>query len=314
MSLSIQEIDRNQLPSVTTGVSLFVSKEWAGAYGKGLKAHALTSASGEVMGHFLLFVGSKMGQSYVITPPLAPHIGLTYTVKSEKAVGRLGETKQVHRAIAEYMTALDPGLNECSMPISEQDIQPYQWANYMIRPRYTYHLDLRESNEELLAAMTSERRKNIRKGEQLGLRVERCHDVDEFIKGMQHTFSRADADYNEGIVEQILKYEPLAEHRDLWMGYDNDECCCCALVVRDNDQAYYLVGARDPESKLEGAQAFLLWSALQYAREQGCTIFDLEGSMIADIERFFRGFGGDLKIFYEVRKYGLAGKLWKALK
>ena len=63
-----------------------------------------------------------------------------------------------------------------------------------------------------------------------------------------------------------------------------------AYVVWDGNAAYYLLGGADPALRTSGASSLLLWEALRRARDV-TDVFDFEGSMLAPVERFFRGFG-----------------------
>jgi hypothetical protein len=40
-------------------------------------------------------------------------------------------------------------------------------------------------------------------------------------------------------------------------------------------------------------------------RKRGVGVFDFEGSMVPSIETFFRGFGGTIVPFYQIRKWPL---------
>jgi hypothetical protein len=69
-------------------------------------------------------------------------------------------------------------------------------------------------------------------------------------------------------------------------------------IVYDERRAHYLLGGTDRLHGHSGATALALWSAIQYAANNGITEFDFEGSHIASIDCFFRGFGGRLVPFY----------------
>jgi hypothetical protein len=50
------------------------------------------------------------------------------------------------------------------------------------------------------------------------------------------------------------------------------------------------------------------------AKDRGQRIFDLEGSMIPSVERYYRGFGGEMMTFFQVRTADALGRLalkWK---
>ena len=83
------------------------------------------------------------------------------------------------------------------------------------------------------------------------------------------------------------------------------------MVFRHGPDAYYLYGASSNEERNRMPAYGLQWAAMQWARRQGCTRYDLWGIPDADAERleaefmersdglwgvyrFKRGFGGDI--------------------
>lgn len=64
---------------------------------------------------------------------------------------------------------------------------------------------------------------------------------------------------------------------------------------------YQLLGGSMPEfQKLETYKA-LIWKAILKSREVGLA-YDFEGSMIKNISRSFRRFGGEPKLYFRIRK------------
>lgn len=72
-------------------------------------------------------------------------------------------------------------------------------------------------------------------------------------------------------------------------------------IVWDNDSAYYLMGGGDPALRNSGATSLCLWEAIQFASTVSKK-FDLEGSMLEPVERFFRGFGTVQKPYFKISK------------
>ena len=52
-----------------------------------------------------------------------------------------------------------------------------------------------------------------------------------------------------------------------------------------------------------------MWEAIKLAKLKGLKTFDFEGSMHPPIEKYFRGFGGKVVPFFEVKKENTLGKL-----
>ena len=72
-------------------------------------------------------------------------------------------------------------------------------------------------------------------------------------------------------------------------------------IVWDNKRSYYLLGGYDFKKSHHGAQALAVWESIKFTKERlGLNEFDFEGSMIPQVERFFRKFGGRLIPCYSV--------------
>lgn len=312
--MKLTRIHSDTMPSVHEGSPLFASKEWLSFYPYGIQSFEVLNKNEERIGSFSYFSKKKAGMTYMISPPLAPHIGLIYTMSAEKQAKRISENKKLHELIAEHLKDEDAQLIELAFPESEKDMQVYQWSDFEIRPRYTYHLDLNKESADLLADMTAERRKNILKAQKDGLRCEKTEDIDLFKSTLQNTLDKAKGGYDEVILDALLRSEELAGSRELWCSYDGDTVLSCALIMRDSDRAYYLLGGNSGKGDHQGAQAFTLWTAMESARSAGCSVFDLEGSMIPAVERFFRGFGGEMVGYFQIEKKSSLGKVAQMIK
>jgi len=86
------------------------------------------------------------------------------------------------------------------------------------------------------------------------------------------------------------------------------------LCLCMNGVAYYLAATNAKENN--SLSACGLAHCIAVAEERGVGIFDFEGSMIPEVERFFRGFGGELTPYFSLEKgkgfiYGLRSFLKK---
>ena len=70
----------------------------------------------------------------------------------------------------------------------------------------------------------------------------------------------------------------------------------------DKITTYYLLGGYDFENKHHGAGPLVIWESIKYSKEIGLKYFDFEGSMVPQIEKHFRGFGGKLTPYYRINK------------
>ena len=75
-----------------------------------------------------------------------------------------------------------------------------------------------------------------------------------------------------------------------------------AFIVWDRNRAYYLIGGGDPDFRNSGAATLCIWEAIKFSSTV-TKAFDFEGSMVENIERFFRGFGGHLKPYHRIYRF-----------
>ena len=283
-------------------------------YTDNVQAYGLFDAAHQLQGTFLLFHKHKLGAGYTITSPLAPHIGLNYVQASEKRVGKQSHSKDVHRSIASYLKARKDILTEVALSTEENDSQPYTWDDFEVRPRHSYLLGLEQSEDELLSAMTPERRKNIRKAEEEGLSVIRTEDADRCYSLLLKTIERQAINIDKSILKRLLEEPSLAENRSLYLCQSEGKDLAASVVVWDDHRSYYLIGGYDPEGSHQGAGTLNLWQAIKDAKVRGNRIFDFEGSQLPEVERYFRGFGGELHTFFQISRTSKLGKLAKRIK
>ena len=81
----------------------------------------------------------------------------------------------------------------------------------------------------------------------------------------------------------------------------DNEIHSVAFVVWDEQSIYYLMNGTNPAFKASQANAFLIYESIKIASEKGKK-FDFEGSVIKQIERSFREFGGVQKPYFRIYK------------
>lgn len=312
--MQINPIDIQQLPSLNEGAILFGSKEWASIYPSHLQAYAIHGKGNHAIGSFLLFQKNKLGQQYIITPPFASHIGLIAHSDSEKVESQQSFWKGIHQGIAQFIANEKAALIEITLSTSHEDSQPYTWEKLEVKPRHTYLLDLDLSQDELLAGMSSERRKNIRKAKEEKLEVEACKDPDRFMKMLVKTIDRQEISLDKEILSSLLNSRAIQANRAMYICTSAGTDIAAGLVVWDNERTYYLMGGYDPMNAHEGGGALVLWQAICDAKARGNKIFDFEGSMIPEVERFFRGFGGKMHTFFSIQRKNWIGRLATKIK
>ena len=84
------------------------------------------------------------------------------------------------------------------------------------------------------------------------------------------------------------------------IAYNENKAVAATFCVHDKKTAYYLFGGYDVLNKHHGAGVSTMWNCMMHAKREGLNIFDFEGSMIPEVEKYFREFGGELIRYYRV--------------
>ena len=74
--------------------------------------------------------------------------------------------------------------------------------------------------------------------------------------------------------------------------YKDESPSACVFCVFDETTAYYIISGYDNNNRHRGAGPLALHTGIEYAQKLGICNFDFEGSMLKNIESYFRGFGG----------------------
>jgi len=181
-----------------------------------------------------------------------------------------------------------------------------------IQPPRTIVVDLKGSEEEILARMKQKTRYNIRLAEKKGVTVRPWDDTGSFYEMMVLTGAR------DGFGVHSLAYYKRAyellhpkQMAELLLAEYEGKPLAALFVARQGNRAYYLYGASTEEERNRMPTYLLQWEAMKWAKACGCEKYDLwgvpdedEATLEAHFEtradglwgvyRFKRGFGGQL--------------------
>jgi lipid II:glycine glycyltransferase (peptidoglycan interpeptide bridge formation enzyme) len=204
---------------------------------------------------------------------------------------------------------------ESAWPLPSEAIKFLTQAGFhpadTIQPRTSLVIDLNGDEAALLAAMKQKTRYNIRLAEKKGVTVRQgsaaqvaiFHQL-ALITATRDSFGVHSLDYYQAA------YTLFAPDRcALLMAEFEGQPLAALMVFRQAQKAYYFYGASSNEYRNLMAPYLLQWAAIRWAKNQGCTHYDLWGIPDADpasleaeferrndglwgVYRFKRGFGG----------------------
>jgi len=287
---------------VSRAGTVFNSPGWLALHGNKLQLFGIYSGDDALTGAFFLYRDRKAGFSFFRNPPYTPHIGWMFENKSQNHAKALSQNKKMMEVMADFMQGLPVGMISCAFPFTASDMQPFTWKKFKVVPKYTYRLPLALPVEELEKRMAIEPRNRLRKAVKDGLSVEMITDYDVVKKLVLKTFDRKNKAIDKNLLEKILSSFTDASNSFAFAAMNNGQPVSATLAIHDKSTAYYLLGGYDPAAKHGGAGILCMWQSILHSRESGLDTFDFEGSMLPEVERFFRGFGADLVPYFTVNK------------
>lgn len=219
----------------------------------------------------------------------------------QKYVTKISTEKEISRAIAATLRKEFTVINFNFHP-SVIDIQPFIWKGFSSNVRYTYVINL-DNIKRIWAEMDSTRRNDIRRAEKDGIYIEGGGKFEEIFSLVEKTFQRQKMKIK--FRAAAFQYNDLLEKKGWCRSFiakDKDgKPIAGVYIVWDWKRSYYLLGGYDPQHRHHGAMALAIWEAIKFSKEKlGLKEFDFEGSMLPQIELFFRKFGGKLVPYYSV--------------
>jgi len=183
-----------------------------------------------------------------------------------------------------------------------------------IQPQGTTIVDISPPEDKILAAMKQKTRYNIRLSGRKGVTVR--HGTADDLPIFQ-ALSELTAERDEFGIHSLAYYQAAynlfsPDHCALLIAEFEGQPLAALFAFRQGETAYYLYGASSNEKRNLMPAYLVQWEAIRWAKQHGCTAYDLWGIPNADsatleaefkqrhdglwgVYRFKRGFGGQVK-------------------
>jgi len=210
---------------------------------------------------------------------------------------------------------IEPDLWEDTTTINQLPITNYQLriSPHNIQPPRTITIDIKESEETILARMKPKCRYNIRLAEKKGVTIRAWDNLPAFhemmtVTGGRDNFGVHSLEYYQRAYEL---FHPKRTCELLVAEYEGKPLAAL-MVFANGKRAWYVYGASNDQERNRMPAYLLQWEAIRWAKACGCEEYDLWGvpdeneeTLEANFEtrhnglwgvyRFKRGFGGQLK-------------------
>lgn len=282
--------------------SIFEKKWWLNAVAEDRWEYIrIENKNREIIASFPIYKTRFFLWKALRVPPITQTLGIYIKETGAKLTKRLEREKKLINSIIEKLP--DGYQYDFFLDINNQYVLPFIWAGFKVEPMFSYRINEISDLSETWKGFKENIRTDIRKAEKKVSVVE-DGDIDILISLQKKTFARQGRKYpyDENLIRKIDKV--LCEYNSklfLHAVDENGNVHAATYFVFDENRCYYLFSGGDPDFRNSGATALLIWKGISYASKR-VHVFDFEGSMIEDIERFVRGFGAEPHTYYHVKK------------
>lgn len=233
--------------------------------------------------------------------PKGPLLDFTDAQVWEASLAHLERLAHSQRA---FFVKIDPDVSaDQGMVIERLRARGWRPSAEQVQFRNTIILDLTQDEGELLAAMKSKWRYNIRLAERQGVTVQ--HGTTDDLPLLYDM-------YRETALRDGFIIRPVEYYRDAWGSFVesglahpliarvNGDTVAMVLLFRFGDRAWYMYGASRSQHREKMPNHLLQWEAMRWAKSVGCTVYDMWGAPdeldetdpLWGVYRFKQGFGG----------------------
>jgi lipid II:glycine glycyltransferase (peptidoglycan interpeptide bridge formation enzyme) len=198
-------------------------------------------------------------------------------------------------------------------------------ASTFVQPEHTIVLDLRKTEDEILAQMSKTTRYDIKRGQKDGVTIVRStedKDFDIFWKMFNDTVQRQRfVAYSKNYYLTQFRTLQTGGNYAVYIAYDKETPIAAALIASDAKNSYYLHAGR-AQTTVDAAKyapKVLLWQAISDSKQAGKEFFNLYGIAKNDndpndpwygLSSFKKGFGGDVISYVGALDFPITLNYW----
>ena len=282
--------------------SIFEKDWWLNAIvGDSWERLTIKKKNGDIAASFPIYKTKLFGRKILTVPPLTQTLGLYIENTGAKLTKQLEKSKKLTNEIIGMLP--NDYQYDFYLDANNEYVLPFIWAGFKVEPMFSYRIESFVDLDSVWAGFKENIKTDIRKAEKC-LTIKEENDIQLLIKMQKKTFERQNRTFPLD-VDLISRLDCAATNNEsklLLCAYDDDNNLHAATYfVFDDKRCYYLMSGGDPEYRNSGATSLLIWEAMKRFIGR-VEIFDFEGSMIEDIERFVRGFGAKPNVYYHISK------------
>ena len=264
----------------------------------------LYESGGNVLAAMPYYMQNRGEHRYITKAPLTQNNGIIFREdKGRKPVKEAELQEKIINAACDAIESMNLDVYEQQFMPSFQNWTPFFWRHYTNFLRYTYIIPDTSNMDTVWSNFSPEYRNEIKKGQRL-TRV--CEDIstEEFYDAHEKVFLKqgASCPFSREFWSKLVQAcAANGTGKMLCARDENDTIHAVLFLVWDERSVYHLLGGYMPEYSKSQAYPALTYRGILTAHELGLA-YDFEGSMIKQIAKSFRQYGGIPTPYYRIRK------------
>lgn len=256
----------------------------------------------------MVYYFERRGESkqylYITKAPFTQTNGLVfYEDKNRGKIAQAEMEKKIIDSACDFIETLGLDVYEQQYSHTFVDWSPFYWRNYTVFVRYSYIIDDTTDLERIWKGYKKDYRNQILKGQKL-THVSTDITEEEFYEQYKKVFAKQGKPCNMPRDMWHRLYQSSIENNAgmmLCSKDDENNIHAILFLVWDERYMYHLLGGYNPDYVKSQGYLALTHYAICLAHEKGLS-YDFEGSMIHQIAKSYRQFGGDPKPILRIRK------------
>lgn len=230
--------------------------------------------------------GKKLMNS-LITPPFSPSCWLTFLNDYDKPATQRAKEKEIQRVLLSFVENGKWRYWKFDFPVEYSDFQEAIWKGVLPKTKYTYRiLDLKIWEEKI----DSKLRNKIKRFSDFSF------EVRQFTPSELQFFMDSSSAKGVSHGQLLFKFNALNSPSAFTVVAEAGQYQAFCVIVQG--VCYYLVSSNAKNDNALSACGVKF--CIEESVRRGCSAFDFEGSMIPEVEVFFRSFGGDLLPYFSI--------------
>lgn len=288
-----------------TNIPIFSQPWWLDIVTDGNWNVILIEKKNQTIASLPYYILKKSGFKVLAMPKLTQKMGLYIKYpEGQKYESRLAYENEIAQEIINRLPKIDSF--SCNFDISYSNWLGWYWNGFSQTTRYTFRIDTKESEDELLKKIATGARQRIKKylkGDN-DFTIEQSLSPQEYYDVCKTTYERQNIPipYSYPVFEGLYTESLARNQGKIFVARDmSGEILAVSFLVWDTTTMYDLISAINYKANRQDIRTILLYLGIMEAKKRDI-IFDCEGSMIKGVNTFYRQIGGTQTPYYCIYK------------